>query len=252
MFMEDVAVIKPGRTFTRTPVKPVVPSKTHLSSLSNRLYLHTGLSIEAEVLPEDDLSLPTLALAGWQEDDPEFALVRKVGTGVTLDRELGQMKYDEGSSDISHPTTQEDQGNSVVFHVANQVMTTQPSLIDKMEVEGQNKTRVLVTTGSDQLELVDYEMECDQFNLPSERERGRTHHKIKERRDSGRGRGQKKCVRIKPRQQESGEGWFLWRDWRVDGRFIQGFSDYMKKIVIKWNLPRNSKIDPRVQALLKE
>ena len=51
---------------------------------------------------------------------------------------------------------------------------------------------------------------------------------------------------------EFGDGWFMWRDWKVDQEFIKGFADYMTNLVKKHKLPETSRMDPRIAALLKE
>ena len=46
--------------------------------------------------------------------------------------------------------------------------------------------------------------------------------------------------------------WFLWKDWRVDEPFIEGFSSYMTTLVTKWRHQLQPGMDPKIGALLKE
>merc|ERR1719186_837790 len=238
---EDVTarVVKTGRRFDRVP-RQSHSSSTSLPSMSNQLCLHAGLDTEIELLPQKScISPPTLAMSSFVMDNPDFDTVRKLGTGVTLDRELREMNCDEDMLDTVISIPQEEMGNSVVFHVANQIMTTQPSVKDNVEVKEKGNTRVLLTASSDQVELGNLEKESVQYNFKPGRGRPTSSSR-------GRGRG------IQARMQGLSKGCFSWRNWRVDGNFIVGFSDYMKILVRKWNLPKNSNIDPRIQALLKE
>jgi len=53
---------------------------------------------------------------------------------------------------------------------------------------------------------------------------------------------------------EVGSGkYFLWRDWRIDGSFLQNFSDYLQRIVSKWSTHTKLKEESKMlEALLKE
>ena len=57
-----------------------------------QLYLNTGLDISAVVLPHDtsvSVSLPTLSLQQFETEDPDYARVKKLGSGVS-GRVVGQ------------------------------------------------------------------------------------------------------------------------------------------------------------------
>merc|ERR1719186_927629 len=133
---------------------------------------------------ESNFSVSSLTVSSFEMDDPDFATVKKLGTGVTLDRELREMNCDDGMSDTVVSSLQEDERNSVVFHVAHQTMTTQPSVKDNMEVKEQGSTRVLLTESSDQIELEDLKKKNVQYNFNPGRGRPRS-----SRRGRGRGRG---------------------------------------------------------------
>ena len=51
-------------------------------------------------------------------------------------------------------------------------------------------------------------------------------------------------------EEEYGKAWFLWKDWRVDEPFIEGFSSYITTLVTKWR----HQLQPGMEigALLKE
>ena len=53
-------------------------------------------------------------------------------------------------------------------------------------------------------------------------------------------------------EEEYGKAWFLWKDWRVDEPFIEGFSSYMTTLVTKWRHQLQPGMDPKIGALLKE
>ena len=52
-----------------------------------------------------------------------------------------------------------------------------------------------------------------------------------------------------------GEGWFMWRDWRVEERFMENFNKHIEKLVDKHRAAierERSRVDNRIAALLKE
>ena len=96
---EECGLVKPEKTFQRKPKKQ---QGTSIPSLSNKLYLNTGLDIEAIILPhETSIDLQTLSLASSHTEDPDFATVKKLGSGITLDKELGSINS-KGAQFASH------------------------------------------------------------------------------------------------------------------------------------------------------
>jgi len=239
---EESQLVKPGKTFQR---KPKQKQGTSIPSLSNKLYLNTGLDIEATILPhETSIDLPTLSLANFDTEDPDFAVVRKLGSGISLDTELGCLDSKEATMEASITLPEAKNDNAVVFHVANQAMINQPTDNDNLGIKEQGDTRVLLTASSNQIEVHDLKKQNLRYNqtIPC---RGR-----------GRGRGKAPLMMRQDSRFRSesdfGDGWFMWRDWKVDQEFIKGFADYMTNLVKKHKLPQTSRMDPRIAALLKE
>ena len=53
--------------------------------------------------------------------------------------------------------------------------------------------------------------------------------------------------------ERSQEGsWFWWRGWKVDSNFMVDFTNYMRKLMIKWKPTKSKTMDPRIFALMKE
>ena len=53
--------------------------------------------------------------------------------------------------------------------------------------------------------------------------------------------------------ERSQEGsWFWWRGWKVDSSFMVDFTNYMRKLMIKWKPTKSKTMDPRIFALMKE
>ena len=122
--------------------------------------------------------------------------------------------------------------------MANQAMINQPTGVDNLKVKEQGRTKILLTASSNQIEV--HDLKKGNFRCTPASETIVDHGYV-------RGRGQN----VMSRPGKFGAGWFHWRDWKVDYKFMVGFSEYTDKLVNKHN-PQDPKIDNRISALTKE
>ena len=112
---------KPTRTFSRVPRKP------NNNQDKKEIKLVKDFNIETVVVPQEtSIELPTLSMVSFDSDDPDYALVKKLGAGVK--REV------KGPTSATPVGGQSKGDNSVVFHVASQAMISQPTASDNLEV----------------------------------------------------------------------------------------------------------------------
>ena len=79
-----------------------------------------NINFETVLVPQEtSIELPTLSMVSFDSDDPDYALVKKLGADVT-------------SGELSAGPAQGD--NSVVFLVATQAMISQPTASDNLKV----------------------------------------------------------------------------------------------------------------------
>ena len=216
-----------SKTFTRRPKNGPLAGYSEPKALMGR---RTGLGIDATQDKNICIDLPTLSLSTFEPELPGFDTVLKLGSGAT---ERSQVPAPEPEEDTNDCEVLE---NSVVFHVANQAMITQPTGGDNLEVKEQGSTRVLLTASSNQIEVHD---------LKEAVNRSYQQHQ----------RGQAGAAQLLPDSgtfDKYGRGWFQWKDWRVDDPFISGFSSYMTMLVTKWRHQLQPEMDPKISALLKE
>jgi len=216
-----------AKTFTRRPKTGTLAGYSEPKALMSR---RTGLGIDATQDKDICIDLPTLSLAAYEPELPGFDTVLKLGCGATERPLVPEPESEEESNDC------EVLENSVVFHVANQAMITQPTGGDNLEVKEQGSTRVLLTASSNQIEVHD---------LKEAVNRSYQQHQ----------RGQNGAAQLLPDAgsfEKHGRGWFQWKDWRVDEPFINGFSSYMTTLVTKWRHQLQPEMDPKISALLKE
>ena len=219
----------PQKTFTRRPKTAPVAGYSEPKALIGR---RTGLGIDATQDKDICIDLPTLSLATFEPELPGFDTVLKLGSGATERPVLPLPEPEEDSNDC------EVLENSVVFHVANQAMITQPTGGDNLEVKEQGSTRVLLTASSNQIEVHDLK-EAVNRSYQQHHQRGQTGAAAQLLQDEG-------------SFDKRGRGWFQWKDWRVDEPFITGFNSYMTTLVNKWRHQLQPEMDPKISALLKE
>ena len=217
-----------AKTFTRRPKTGPLAGYSEPKALMGR---RTGLAIDATQDKDICIDLPTLSLATFEPELPGFDTVLKLGSGATARPLVPEPEPEDDSNDC------EVLENSVVFHVANQAMITQPTGGDNLEVKEQGSTRVLLTASSNQIEVHDLKEAVNRSY--------QQHHQ----------RGQTGAAQLLPDVgsfEKHGRGWFQWKDWRVDEPFINGFSSYMTTLVTKWRHQLQPEMDPKISALLKE
>ena len=92
------------------------------------------INFETVLVPqESSIELPTLSMVSFDSDDPDYALVKKLGAGVKKDGAVSrQPPRPVTSGEAGAGPAQGD--NSVVFHVATQAMISQPTASDNLEV----------------------------------------------------------------------------------------------------------------------
>ena len=170
--------------------------------------------------------------------------------------------------------------NSVVFHVANQALISQPGTADQQEVEerSQGGTRVLLTASSNMIEVHDLKRGGVRLSGPT---RGRPavyparpRHPVYIQPRPPAGPPAAPTPPVQPATQptpqptevaasnvesragapDHGDGWFTWRDWKVNQVFINNFDRHILSLVNKHqaSLSQTNRIDPRIAALLKE
>ena len=121
---------KPSKTFARVPKKQ--PAKD-----IKELKLVRDINFETVLVPQEtSIELPTLSMVSFDSDDPDYALVKKLGAGVKKDASAsGLQSLRPGSVSSSEVSAGPSRGdNSVVFHVATQAMISQPTASDNLEV----------------------------------------------------------------------------------------------------------------------
>ena len=134
--------------------------------------------------------------------------------------------------------------NSVVFHVAEKAMTSQPTGSDNLEVKVQGQTKVLLTAESNLIEVHDLKQaDTDQPSYPGAfggrgRGRGRggrdTLTRFLEREERVVGQGRPAPAAAPPPAPPvdtsnncvpgAGPGWFMWREWKVNPDFMDSFN----------------------------
>ena len=217
------------KTFTRRPKSGTLAGYSDPKALMGR---RTGLGIDASQDKDVCIDLPTLSLTNYEQELPGFDTVLKLGSGATESTPAPVIQSDEDTNDC------EVLENSVVFHVANQAMITQPTGGDNLEVKEQGSTRVLLTASSTQIEVHDLKEAVNRSYQQHQRRQGGAAQPLP---DGGIGMADK-----------HGRGWFQWKDWRVDDPFINGFSSYMQTLVTKWRHQLQPEMDSKISALLKE
>jgi hypothetical protein len=162
-----------------------------------------------------NITYPTLSLTCFEEEDRDYALVRKIGAGDTSFTAGGL----PGALDsVASPTTSATAEKSqCVFHVAQQMSISMPVVGENLEIRERGPTKIMLTSGSD---------EIDAHSLRSE---------LRFSKEKTRRGGRPKQVAEEPEQ--FGPGWFIWRQWRVDQTLVQEFSDYIgKKLAVFYPL----------------
>merc|ERR1719239_2101093 len=115
-----------NKTFTRRPKTGTLAGYSEPKALMGR---RTGLGIDATQDKDICIDLPTLSLATFEPELPGFDTVLKLGSGATEKHVVPAVQSEEETND------REVLENSVVFHVANQAMITQPTGGDNLEVK---------------------------------------------------------------------------------------------------------------------
>ena len=243
------AATQPAKTPSR------ISEKTSVRE-NNEVLVATSLSIETVLAPQEtSIDLQTLSLANFESDDPNFALLKKVGSGMTFDKELESStrqlpRLANESHGQESASTKKD--NSVVFHVSNQAMINQPTVSNNLEVKEQGETKVMLTADSNLIEI--HDLKEGSKTRSNSIYRGR-----------GRGRGVRPVCRFMerngvlvnqvgtPEAGSSGPGWFNWRDWTVNVKFLAEYNKHIDRLVEKHRANiNNNRIDPRISALLLE
>ena len=245
-------VLKPNKTFSRVPKKPVIKEDKEIV-LSRSIDISTTL-----VNQEPCLDINTLTIPSFETEDPDYALVKKLGTGRSRDQDL-ITSIPESLVSSSSPAKQG--GNAVVFHVANQAMINQPTGSSNVEVKEHGHTKVMLTGDSNLIEVHDLKKAIVRQRTSAPVSRGRC-----------RGRGSTTVSRfferegITPPQPAAeidlppepvidnfGDGWFTWRDWRVHPDFLEQFEKHIEELVEKnKHRVRSLPFDLRISALLIE
>ena len=121
---------KPSKTFARVP-------KRQPANDIKEIKLVRDINFETVLVPQEtSIELPTLSMVSFDSDDPDYALVKKLGAGVKKGASASSLLAPgPGSVTSSGASTGPGQGdNSVVFHVATQAMISQPTASDNLEV----------------------------------------------------------------------------------------------------------------------
>ena len=132
--------------------------------------------------------------------------------------------------------------NSVVFHVAEKAMTSQPTGSDNLEVKVQGQTKVLLTAESNLIEVHDLKQaDTDKPRYPGAfggrgRGRGRggrdtlTRFLEREERVVGQGRPAPAEDTSNNCMPGAGPGWFMWCEWKVNPDFMDSFNIQVKML----------------------
>ena len=155
---------------------------------------------------------PTLSLTSFEEEDRDYALVKKIGVGDTTAAGLFPSLLG-GAAAASEQLPTEVEKSQCVFHVAQHMSISMPVVGDNLEIRERGSTRIFLTAGSD---------EIDAHALRSELK----FSKVRARRSAA-----SRLAEEAQEQPEYGQGWFIWRHWKVDQTLIQEFSSYIGKIL---------------------
>ena len=133
-----------------------------------------------------------------------------------------------------------------------------------LQVKEQGQTKVLLTADSNLIEVHELKKAYEKAG-PSYPGRGRgrgrgrdalTRFFDREDRLMGVGGGQSVPAPQPPEpQQDFGDGWFIWRAWRVNQPFMDNFNKHIERLVDKHRAAierEQSRVDNRIAALLKE
>ena len=122
-------ISKPQKTFSRVPKKQPHKDMKEIQLVSN-------INFETVLVPQEaSIELPTLSMVSFESDDPDYALVKKLGAGVKKESAASRQPPRPGAVTSTEASSGPAKGdNSVVFHVASQAMISQPTASDNLEV----------------------------------------------------------------------------------------------------------------------
>jgi len=167
-----------------------------LQSLSNRLMMNFGIDIEATMVSEESsVHVPTLALLNFEEEDSEYGFVKKVGSGTT-ERLPGD--------DVT--VAEETELSNCVFHVAQSASISLPERSGTLEIKKHGTNKIFLTSDSDKIEAHNMQRKDTVYH-----------------------------VKVRRPKAKYGDGWFIWKDWKVDTELLSNFHSYLEGLKEKWN-----------------
>ena len=167
-----------------------------LQSLSNRLMMNFGIDIEATMVSEESsVHVPTLALLNFEEEDSEYGFVKKIGSG-TAERLPGD--------DVT--AAEETELSNCVFHVAQSASISLPERSGTLEIKKHGTNKIFLTSDSDKIEAHNMQRKDTVYH-----------------------------VKVRRPKAKYGDGWFIWKDWKVDTELLSNFDRYLEGLKEKWN-----------------
>jgi hypothetical protein len=178
--------------------------------LLKKICIFSGIDFHFDFSADSvNVTYPTLSLTSFEEEDQDYALVKKIGAGdKTFSDGLPLPSDSLGGETESLATVEKPQ---CVFHVAQQMSISMPVVGDNLEIRERGSTKIMLTSGSDEIDAHALRSEL-RFSKEKTRRGGRPPKQVADQ-----------------EQEQFGPGWFNWRQWRVDQTLIQEFSDYIGK-----------------------
>jgi hypothetical protein len=151
------------------------------------------------------ITYPTLSLTCFEEEDNDFALVKKIGAGDSAASVFPTVVPGYGEDPAN-----DSEKSQCVFHVAQQMSISMPVTGENLEIRDRATTKIFLTSGSDEIEAHALRSELLYSKPPVRR-----NHRTSEAAELS--------------QAQFGPGWFTWRQWKVDKGLIEEFSSYIGK-----------------------
>jgi len=156
---------------------------------------------------ETNINYPTLSLANFDEEDQDYALVKKIGVGSTAATTNSfSANFPDGMT--TEPSSTAPAKSQCVFHVAQQMSISMPVTAESLEIRERGSTRIFLTSGSDEIEAHALRSELHYSKQPVRRHRRHYGGRV-----------------VIP--EEFGPGWFTWRQWKVNQALIEDYSAYL-------------------------
>jgi hypothetical protein len=160
-------------------------------------------------LEADNVTYPTLSLTCFEEEDEDYALVKKIGAKDSSANVFTSAFPSDEPESLATAISTAPEKSRCVFHVAQHMTTSMPVGTESLEIRERGSTKIFLTSGSDEIEAHSLISELRYSKRPVRRNNRRTVEMATE-------QGQE--------QEQFGPGWFTWRTWRVDQSLIQEFS----------------------------